>query len=120
MTNSNVNVPVVKNSHPELYAEHTFHMSKARKYTYNYVVIDEVIRELWGEMTMEEMAEALNEYPNRIKYRVQVLKELGVIVLKELGVIKNKYNMHRSNLMRQRKEAATWLKEIDAELAKVS
>ena len=111
MTNSNVNVPVVKNSHPELYAEHTFHMSKARKYTYNYVVIDEVIRELWGEMTMEEMAEALNEYPNRIKYRVQVLKELGVI--------KNKYNMHRSNLMRQRKEAATWLKEIDAELAKV-
>ena len=63
-------------------------------------------------MTMEEMAEALNEYPNRIKYRVQVLKELGVI--------KNKYNMHRSNLMRQRKEAATWLKEIDAELAKVS
>jgi DNA repair ATPase RecN len=112
MTNSNVNVPVVKNSHPELYAEHTFHMSKARKYTYNYVVIDEVIRELWGEMTMEEMAEALNEYPNRIKYRVQVLKELGVI--------KNKYNMHRSNLMRQRKEAATWLKEIDAELAKVS
>jgi DNA repair ATPase RecN len=86
-------------------------MSKARKYTYNYVVIDEVIRELWGEMTMEEMAEALNEYPNRIKYRVQVLKELGVI--------ENKYNMHRSNLMRQRKEAATWLKEIDAELAKV-
>jgi hypothetical protein len=111
MTNSNVNVPVVKNSHPELYAEHTFHMSKARKYTYNYVVIDEVIRELWGEMTMAEMAEALNEYPNRIAYRVQVLKDLGVI--------KGKYNMHRSNLMRQRKEAATWLKEIDAELAKV-
>ena len=112
MTNSNVNSPVVKTSHPELYAEHTFHMSKARKYTYNYVVIDEVIRELWGEMTMEEMAEALNEYPNRIKYRVRVLKELGVI--------KNKYNMKRANLMRQRKEAATWLKEIDAELAKVS
>ena len=62
MTNSNVNAPVVKTSHPELYAEHTFHMSKARKYTYNYVVIDEVIRELWGEMTVEEMAEALNEY----------------------------------------------------------
>jgi hypothetical protein len=111
MTNSNVNAPVVKTSHPELYAEHTFHMSKARKYTYNYVVIDEVIRELWGEMTMAEMAEALNEYPNRIAYRVQVLKDLGVI--------KGKYDKHRSNLMRQRKEAATWLKEIDAELAKV-
>jgi hypothetical protein len=39
--------------------------------------------------------------------------------LKELGIIKNKYNMKRANLMRQRKEAATWLKEIDAELAKV-
>ena len=111
MTDTNVNAPVVKTSHPELYAEHTYHMKKAVCYTYNYVVIDEVIRELWGDMTMAEIAEALNEYPNRIAYRVQVLKDLGVI--------KGKYNMHRSNLMRQRKEAATWLKEIDAELAKV-
>ena len=44
---------------------------------------------------------------------------LGIQVLKDLGVIKGKYDKHRSNLMRQRKEAATWLKEIDAELAKV-
>ena len=111
MTNATVNAPVVKTSHPELYAEHTYHMKKAVCYTYNYVVIDEVIRELWGEMTVAEIAEALNEYPNRIKYRVRILKELGVI--------KNKYNMERASLMRQRKEAATWLKEIDAELAKV-
>ena len=40
-------------------------------------------------------------------------------VLKTLGLIKGKYNMESANLMRQRKEAATWLKEIDAKLAKV-
>ena len=55
MTNSTATAPVVKTAHPELYANHTFHMSKARKYTYNYAVIDEVINELWGEMTMAEI-----------------------------------------------------------------
>jgi|TARA_A100001015_G_C14487074_1_gene517763 hypothetical protein len=111
MTNSNSTAPKVKAAHPELYAEHTFHMKKAVSYTYNYSIIDEVILELWDEMTVPEIAEAMNEYPNRIVYRVQVLKTLGLI--------KGKYNMERANLMRQRKEAATWLKEIDAKLAKV-
>ena len=108
MTNSTVNAPVVKTSHPELYAEHTYHMKKAVCYTYNYVVIDEVIRELWGEMTVAEIAEALNEYPNRIKYRVRILKELGVI--------KNKYNMERAELMRTRKVLVTWLDDVDKKL----
>ena len=112
MTNSNEYAPKVKAAHPELYAEHTFHMKKAVSYTYNYSIIDEVILEFWDEMTVPEIAEAMNEYPNRIVYRVQVLKTLGLI--------KNKYNMERADLMRQRKEAATWLKDIDAKLEKIS
>ena len=51
MTNSTY-APKVKTSNPELYAEHTFHMNKARKFTYNYVVIDEVLAERWNDMTI--------------------------------------------------------------------
>ena len=112
MTNSNEYAPKVKAAHPELYAEHTFHMKKAVSYTYNYSIIDEVILECWDEMTMAEIAFAMNEYPNRIAYRVQVLKTLGMI--------KGKYNKERADLMRQRKEAATWLKDIDTKLAQCS
>ena len=112
MTNSNEYAPKVKAAHPELYAEHTFHMKKAVSYTYNYRINDEVIRACWHEMTMAEIALAMNEYPNRIEYRVQVLKTLGII--------KGKYNMERANLKRQRKEAVTWLKDIDSKLAQCS
>ena len=110
MTNSTATAPVVKTAHPELYANHTFHMSKARKYTYNYAVIDEVIRELWGEMTMAEIAKVLNEYPNRIAYRVKVLKDLGMI--------EGKYNMERGKLMRMRKILITFLDDVDSQLKK--
>ena len=113
MTNSIEHItPKVKSAHPELYAEHTFHMKKAVSYTYNYTVIDEVILELWDDMTIAEIAFAMNEYPNRIKYRVQVLQTLGMI--------KNKLNMERADLKRQRKEAVTWLKDIDTKLAQCS
>lgn len=110
MTNSTATAPVVKTAHPELYANHTFHMSKARKYTYNYSIIDEVINELWGEMTMAEIATVLNEYPNRIAYRVKVLKDLGVI--------EGKYNMERGKLMRMRKILITFLDDVDEQLKK--
>jgi hypothetical protein len=112
MTNSIDIAPVVKTAFPELYAEHTFHMKRATAYTYNYCVIDEVILELWDEMTVAQIAEALNEYPNRITYRVRILKARGLI--------KNKYNMERADLLRQRREAATWLKDIDNKLAQCS
>ena len=110
MTNSTATAPAVKPAHPDLYANHTFHMSKARKYTYNYAVIDEVINELWGEMTMAEIAKVLNEYPNRIAYRVKVLKDLGMI--------EGKYNMERGKLMRMRKILITFLDDVDSQLKK--
>ena len=113
MTNSNdITLPRVKAAHPELYAQHTFHMKKAVSYTYNYSIIDEVLLECWDDMTIAEIALATNEYPNRIKYRVQVLQTLGMI--------KNKLNMERAELKRQRKEAVTWLKDIDTKLAQCS
>ena len=96
MTNSTATAPVVKTAHPELYANHTFHMSKARKYTYNYAVIDEVINELWGEMTMAEIAK----------------------VLKDLGMIEGKYIMERGKLMRMRKILITFLDDVDSQLKK--
>ena len=82
MTNSTSTLPKVKSSNPDLYAEHTFHMQKAKNYTYNYVVIDEVLVEMWSEMTINEIATAMNEYPDRIKYRIDVLKTLGFIKAK--------------------------------------
>ena len=82
MTNSTSTLPKVKSSNPDLYAEHTFHMQKAKNYTYNYVVIDEVLVEMWSEMTTNEIAKAMNEYPERIKYRIDVLKTLGFIKAK--------------------------------------
>lgn len=109
MTNSNTHAPVVKTSNPTLYENHTFHMQKARKYTYNYVAIDEVLVDLYDTMTVKEIAEALNEYPSRINYRVNVLKTLGLI--------KNKYNMERAELMRTRKVLVTWLDDVDNQIA---
>ena len=87
MTNSTY-TPKVLSTHPDLYAQHTFHMNKARKFTYNYVVIDEVLLEHWDDMTIDEVAKALNEYRERVAYRVQVLKELGMIKPKYTGKTK--------------------------------
>ena len=42
MTNL-ITKPLVKTTHPELYAKHTYHMSKAYKLTYNYSVVDDYI-----------------------------------------------------------------------------
>ena len=37
--------PVVKTTNPELYVNHTFHMKKAIKYTYNYATVDDYVAE---------------------------------------------------------------------------
>jgi|TARA_R110000787_G_scaffold54462_1_gene126725 hypothetical protein len=89
MTNTNTNNlfgsierPIVKSSNPTLYEQHTFHMSKASKYTYNYSVIDDYVMENYVSMTAKEMATNLNEYPNRIIYRVKTLQTLGILPVK--------------------------------------
>jgi hypothetical protein len=74
--------PVVKNAVPSLYERHTFHMSKAAMYTYNYSSLDEYIIENYANMTIKTIANNLNEYLNRVKYRVEKLQDLGVLPVK--------------------------------------
>jgi len=99
--------PKVKSAHPELYAEHTFHMKRARKFTYNYCAIDEVIVELWSEMSMREIAEALNEYQERVEYRVQVLKTLGYIKGKQTG---------KTKLLTEQRKLRVQLRKVEKQL----
>lgn len=107
MTNSNAYTPKVQSAHPELYAEHTFHMNKARKFTYNYVMIDEVLVECWNEMTIAEIAEALNELPNRIVYRIQVLKALGMIKGKHTG---------KTKLLQEQRKLRVQMRKVEKQL----
>ena len=106
MTNS-AYTPVVKAAHPELYAEHTFHMNKARKFTYNYAMIDEVLVECWNEMTIAEIAEAMNELPNRIVYRIQVLKALGMIKGKYTG---------KTKLLQEQRKLRVQMRKVEKQL----
>ena len=113
MTNPTQNTrPVVKSTNPELYVQHTYHMKRATKYTYNYSSLDDYIVENWDNKSIKEIAEDTNEYFNRVVYRVQVLKAHGLI--------EGKNNMERGKLMRQRKHLVTWLKEIDSKLEGVA
>ena len=111
MTNS-AYAPKVQSKYPELYAEHTFHMNKAKAYTYNYVVIDEVLLECWNDMTTAEIAQATREPINRITYRTQVLKKLGVIKTKHTG--KTKLLKEQRKLRVEMRKVEKQLREINA------
>ena len=109
MTNSKTTTrPVVKSMKPELYVQHTFHMKKALHYTYNYSVVDDYILENWRTSTIKAMANELNEYQLRVAYRVEILKEAGLIEQKRVR--------RSTKLLKQRKVLVTWLKEIDEKL----
>ena len=79
ITTKITNRPVVKSTNPELYVNHTFHMKKAVKFTYNYSAVDDYVAENWPTNSIKAMADDLNEYPNRIAYRVRILKAVGLI-----------------------------------------
>ena len=87
-------------------------MQKASKYTYNYSSLDDYIVENWDNKSIQQIADETNEYFNRVVYRVQILQSLKLL--------KNKRNMERGKLMRQRKHLITWLKEVDAKLEGVA
>ena len=100
--------PVVKTTNPELYVEHTYHMKRATKYTYNYSVVDDYIVQNWRKSTAKRMAGDLNEYQQRIEYRIQVLKSVGL-----LG---SKNNMERGKLVKEYKVLMTQAKAIKLKL----
>jgi hypothetical protein len=68
--------------------------------------------ENWDTKSIQQIADETNEYFNRVVYRVQILQSLKLL--------KNKRNMERGKLMRQRKHLITWLKEVDAKLEGVA
>ena len=71
--------PIVKATHPELYAEHTFHMKKCVAYTYNYSYLDDYIAEHWNNKSIKQIALETNEYEPRVAYRSKVLQSVGII-----------------------------------------
>ena len=80
--------PVVATSNPEIYVNHTYHLDRADMYTYNYAVMDDYIAANWKTMTQKQIAKDLNEYLPRVQYRIQVLKDAGVIEVKHLYLTK--------------------------------
>ena len=103
-----ISKPLVKNTNPELYVKHTAHMSRAGIHTYNYASVDDYILQNWRVSTIKQIASDLNEYPNRIVYRVQVLQAVGLIDRKNVT--------KRSKLLTQQKVLVTWLADINQEL----
>ena len=68
MTNPNTYAPVVKTSNPTLYENHTFHMQKARKYTYNYVAKNKYNMERAELMrTRKVLVTWLDDVDNKLK-----------------------------------------------------
>ena len=101
-------ITTVQTLHPELYADHTYHMQRAVNYTYNYVVIDTVLLENYAVMTVNAIAQAMNEYKQRITYRVQVLQARGLI--------KAKRNTGKMQLLKTKRMLESQLKDVNAEL----
>ena len=78
MTNSTTTStrPVVKSMKPELYVQHTFHMQRARKYTYNYSVSDDYILQNWRTSTITAIVRRSPKLLKRRKMLVTWLKEI--------------------------------------------
>jgi len=94
--------PVVATQNPQLYVNHTFHMSRATPFTYNYAVVDDYILANYQTMTQKQMAKDLNELFTRVQYRYNLLKSLNIIGTK---------NIERTKEYRLKKE---YLQQYDA------
>jgi hypothetical protein len=103
----------IKESNPELYARHVKHFTKAKAFTYNYYPQDEVILENYSTMTIKEIAHMLNEYVERIKYRVFVLRSVGILTSKRtrrtkvelaLATLNAKKEFHQVELRQVRRQ----------------
>tara|TARA_R100000773_G_C4199947_1_gene102778 strand:- start:83 stop:427 length:345 start_codon:yes stop_codon:yes gene_type:complete len=91
MTNTvqNTKTPVTneveKKLPSHLYAKHQekgAYKKKANPFTYNYVIMDAVIFEVFKETTMKDISTALKEPMARVQYRVKVLREEGLVARK--------------------------------------
>ena len=62
-------------------------------------------------MTIAQIAEAMNELPNRIVYRIQVLKTLGLIKGKHTG---------KTKLLKQERELRVQLRKVQSQLEQLA
>ena len=57
------------------YSKHTSHKKKATPFTYNYATIDGVVAEVYINESARTIANTLNEYLPRVKYRIAFLQK---------------------------------------------
>ena len=107
----------IKETNPSLYARHVKHFGRAKAFTYNYYPQDEVILENYSTMTIKEIAHMLNEYVERIKYRVFVLRSLGLLESKRVRRTKVQKTLDDLNARKEFHEAEA--KKADDEMTKV-
>ena len=68
-----------------IYAPYTKHMKKADKFTYRtgYEVIDQALVKDYYRKSIKQIASELNEYDQRVVYRIQVLLKMGVLPIRK-------------------------------------
>ena len=103
--------PIVKATHPELYAEHTFHMKKCVAYTYNYSYLDDYIAEHWNNKSIKQIAFETNEYEPRVAYRSKVLQSVGIIQPKWVQNGSTQLKIERSKLRLRLKQVEQQLEQ---------
>ena len=109
MTTTNTTRPIVKTIDPDLYAQHTFHMKRAAKYTYNYAALDDYILQNWDNTTAKQIAHDRNEYFLRVQWRVKVLRQRGHIKTK--GTSKQRLSHMKRSLTIQLKKVTEKLEQ---------
>jgi len=69
----------------KIYAPYTKHMTRAKMYTYRkgYELIDQKLVSDYYRKSVPEIAAELNEYDQRIHYRIQVLLKMGVLPIRK-------------------------------------
>lgn len=116
--------PIVSAIAPEIYANNTAHMSRAKSHTYNYASIDDYIVEHYMSKTVNDIARDLNEYNERIQYRIQVLVRHNIIIRKnERKRMERTLKQHErtmNNIMAEYIEMDAKLKKADAVLKAVT
>lgn len=68
-----------------IYAPYTKHMKRADIFTYRtgYEVIDQALVKDYYRKSIKQIANDLNEYDQRVVYRIQVLLKMGVLPIRK-------------------------------------
>ena len=69
----------------KLYKPYTKHMSRAKMYTYRkgYEAIDQALVQDYYVKSIREIATELNEYDQRVIYRIQVLLDQNILPMRK-------------------------------------